>query len=95
MGCYDLGGFIHHWLLALLLRMERTALMAKALEVRVGLQAVSEGMLPFPPTYRLEVPQTSESGLQVESLSEIPILVVPMKCREDPLGMTCGSTPFK
>lgn len=70
--------------------MDLTALMAKALEVRVGLQAVSEGMFPFPPTYKLEVPQTSESGLQVESLSEIPILVVPMKCSEDPLGMTCG-----
>lgn len=70
---------IHHYFLPLFLRMERTALMAKALEVKVGLQAVSEGILPFPPTYKLEVPQTCESGLQVESLSESPILVVPMK----------------
>ncbi len=72
-----------------------TALMAIALDVKVGLQDVSAGILPLPPTNRLVVPQTLESSLHVDVNGFLPIRVVPMKWREDPLGITLGSTPFR
>lgn len=58
--------------------IDLTDLMARALDVRVGLHAVSEGMFPLPPTYKLEVPQTKEFTSQVESFLDSPILVVPI-----------------
>ncbi len=59
--------------------MDLTALIARALDVKVGLQAVSDGIFPFPPTYKLEVSHTSEFTLHVEVYRSFPILVVPMK----------------
>mgnify|MGYP003456519331 CR=1 FL=1 len=59
--------------------MDLTALIARALDVKVGLQAVYDGIFPFPPTYKLEVPQTSEFTSHVEVSGSFPILVVPMK----------------
>lgn len=61
-----------------------------ALDVRVGLQAVSEGILPFPPTYKLEVPQTNELTLHVEVRLSFPILVVPIQWKDCPLAGTWG-----
>lgn len=69
-----------------LANMLLTALIANALDVKVGLQAVSEGIFPFPPTYKLFVPQTTELTSHVEVYELFPILVVPMKCRDCPLG---------
>ena len=62
--------------------MDLTDLMAKALDVKVGLQAVATGILPFPPTYKLDVPLTSEFTSQVDVYASLPILVVPIKCRD-------------
>lgn len=40
------------WSLLYFKIIDLTDLMAKALDVKVGLQAVSAGMLPLPPTYK-------------------------------------------
>lgn len=55
------------------------AFIAKALEVKVGLQAVDTGMFPFPPTNKLSNPQTFELTSQTDKFGSFPILVVPIK----------------